>query len=564
MEEHELQVKLEGKLQSKCADKKHSWERKACEKAVDKVMHTVLKKVRPEELCGHMKMCDGFESCQLFAEWPIKKLPDAPTTWPTERRLRDWDLKDFEDLHVLKDWLESLVNKYIHHEDSQNPFFSFTQTLLVVLNDLNGDHNENSLTDGDDISKCKKTDLKCRGKELAAHLPLKDNDQDRFATAEHKTFRGSDWRGVDCNDKDDNVYPGRKSSTDNVDIDHNCNGISGGNATASYEDIFCANSEQRGLIMLGDSATAHFHLPPQWITAEGWNLKGAKYDATNEVDFPQCSWGTGHVSADKCPLQEPVPGVEDGQIISLYTQMKERNRCMNNDFQNIGVNGARMVASDVLVKATARDQKTDHPALLWLSLLGNDVCNGHPGDDHMSTPDNYYDKAMESLNNLDAMLPENSYIVSPSLFDGELLYDTMHDQQHPLGTTYPVFYDWLNCMGESPCWSWLNSDKDARQLGSQRAKLLSEQLAKIESEQNFKNFKFIYYPVDWLQLFATYVKSGQPPQNLIEKGDGFHPSQAGNAMFAVDFFKWMETNHPEALGPINPHNADIDKMFFSK
>lgn len=41
-------------------------------------------------------------------------------------------------------------------------------------------------------------------------------------------------------------------------------GIMGGNATGSYEDIFCKDVPQRGLVILGDSATAHFHIPPQW------------------------------------------------------------------------------------------------------------------------------------------------------------------------------------------------------------------------------------------------------------------------------------------------------------
>jgi acyloxyacyl hydrolase len=43
-----------------------------------------------------------------------------------------------------------------------------------------------------------------------------------------------------------------------------CAGIYGGNETGSYEDLFCKDVPQRGLVVLGDSATAHFHIPPQW------------------------------------------------------------------------------------------------------------------------------------------------------------------------------------------------------------------------------------------------------------------------------------------------------------
>lgn len=51
--------------------------------------------------------------------------------------------------------------------------------------------------------------------------------------------------------------------------------------------------------------------------------------------------------------------------------------------------------------------------------------------------------------------------------------------------------------------------------------------------------------------------------DLIEKADGFHPSQAGNALFATQFFAWLEAEHPEALGPVNPHNDEIDALFWN-
>lgn len=61
---------------------------------------------------------------------------------------------------------------------------------------------------------------------------------------------------------------------------------------------------------------------------------------------------------------------------------------------------------------------------------------------------------------------------------------------------------------------------------------------------------------------ADYFKSGNSMTNLIEPADGFHPSQAGNALFAQKFFEFLETEHPEALGPVNPYNEEIDAMFF--
>jgi hypothetical protein len=37
------------------------------------------------------------------------------------------------------------------------------------------------------------------------------------------------------------------------------------------------------------------------------------------------------------------------------------------------------------------------------------------------------------------------------LVDGRVLYDTLHKAMHPVGTTYPAFYDYLNCFDTSPC-----------------------------------------------------------------------------------------------------------------
>merc|ERR1712072_855466 len=127
----------------------------------------------------------------------------------------------------------------------------------------------------------------------------------------------------------------------------------------------------------------------------------------------------------------------------------------------------------------------------------------------------------ESLNALDATLPAGSYVVSLALFNGELLYDTMHDQQHPLGPSYSQVYDWMNCMQESPCWGWLNSDPAARQSATDRAKQLNDVYVDISANETFKNSKYIYYTGEYIEMFAAYGKamgvSALP--NLIEKGD---------------------------------------------
>lgn len=86
---------------------------------------------------------------------------------------------------------------------------------------------------------------------------------------------------------------------------------------------------------------------------------------------------------------------------------------------------------------------------------------------------------------------------------------------------------------------------------------------KIEKEQNFKNFKYIFYSPRWSSIFDEYTQTGRPLTDLIEPADGFHPSQTGNALFAKHFFAYLDENYPDAIGPINPFNAEMDALFFN-
>jgi len=50
-------------------------------------------------------------------------------------------------------------------------------------------------------------------------------------------------------------------------------------------------------------------------------------------------------------------------------------------------------------------------------------------------------------------------------------------------------------------------------------------------------------------------------QELIEPIDGFHPSQLTNALIAKIVWEKLEKEHPDFLGPVNPHNAEIQAIF---
>jgi hypothetical protein len=53
---------------------------------------------------------------------------------------------------------------------------------------------------------------------VADHLPLVDDDKDRFSTI--GTLRGFHWRGKDCDDTKADVYPGRAETSYGPAVDH--------------------------------------------------------------------------------------------------------------------------------------------------------------------------------------------------------------------------------------------------------------------------------------------------------------------------------------------------------
>ena len=78
-----------------------------------------------------------------------------------------------------------------------------------------------------------------------------------------------------------------------------------------------------------------------------------------------------------------------------------------------------------------------------------DVCNGKVNtEDRMTTPEQFYDKTMESLEYLESILPPKSAVIVTGLAEGALLWDTLYDRYHPLGefdenAKYSDFYGYL-------------------------------------------------------------------------------------------------------------------------
>ena len=391
------------------------------------------------------------------------------------------------------------------------------------------------------------------------HEPFFDTDGDLFST--YSSLRGTYWRGQDCNDWDRTVFPGRNSS--DAEVDANCNGIYGVDPTSqkTYEDLWCANSGAIGVAALGDSATAHFRIPEGYLTAKTMNpqtFANVVRLLENEADWPMLSWSTGHLNAS-----EFGPDVV-GPMTSVYSKMVERNRCNHRDYQNVGVNGARV--SDLLDFDTylSRDRADNvKPVLLFYSMVGNDVCSGHHTFDTMTTPTEYYNRIMAALTRADTFLPAGSHVVLIPLVDGRILFNTMNNRIHPIGSlnndvTYKHFYDYLNCLDTSPCWGWMNSNETVRNTTWEIASSLNAQLPIIvkNSKGLFKNFGVHNLGNIFNEALANYKG---PMWELIEPVDGFHPSQLGNSIIG-DFLFNMTVQFGLA-GNVNPNNAAIVQKF---
>lgn len=118
-------------------------------------------------------------------------------------------------------------------------------------------------------------------------------------------------------------------------------------------------------------------------------------------------------------------------------RLRELNHCNHRDYQNIAVNGARAGAmADEIVKTFARRGSDDNPVFLMLALIGNDVCNGHPGTDHMTKPQDFYTHTLQTLNYVDQHVAPGSIVIGMGLVDGRVLFDTLGDKIHPVGSLH--------------------------------------------------------------------------------------------------------------------------------
>ena len=393
------------------------------------------------------------------------------------------------------------------------------------------------------------------------HLPVDDLDGDYFS--DFQTFRGSSWRGRDCNDIDPDIHPGRHTVGDSI-IDTNCNGILGIDPESgeTYEKLWCEGTGQMGAVLLGDSAGAHFHIPPSWMTSSELSVavfQNSLFILENEFDWPMLSSATGYKNST-------WPGIR-GPVDSAYLRLRELNRCNHRDYQNIAVNGARSGAmADNIVKSFARNGTKDNPVFVMFALIGNDVCNGHHDSSHMTTPTEFYQNNLKTFRYVDSKVAPGSVLLATGLVDGRILYDSLHSRIHPIGSlhddvSYSQMYDYLNCLDISPCFGWLNNNETWRNFTSERAFELNTALKALVANETFKNFKAYYFDPPVSLAFKYWEEQGGEPWQLIEPVDGFHPNQIANELNTRISWELYRNFTPEIIPPVNPYNDLIAKKF---
>ncbi len=257
----------------------------------------------------------------------------------------------------------------------------------------------------------------CRALEDVYDLltPAADLDGDKFSPVE--TLRGAIWRGRDCDDINGDIRPGmvteqsrnrhnftvsfsgRRPRDDDRSLDSNCNGIWGVDAASGrpWEERLCGGSGARGVIYVGDSVTAHFHAPPVWFTprrlVEGiW--QNFTYVVANEGDWPDLGFATGFRDSQMPTL---IGGGGD-HTDSFYLRLRRRNLCNHRDYQNLARNGAQSNDTLDYMRSLSRSKEEDNPAVVFYSLIGNDVCNEFPDTEaHMTPADVFRNNTMTTL-----------------------------------------------------------------------------------------------------------------------------------------------------------------------
>jgi len=184
----------------------------------------------------------------------------------------------------------------------------------------------------------------------------------------------------------------------------------------------------------------------------------------------------------------------------------------------------------------------------------------------MTTPKEFRNNVLEALDYLETILPNNSHVVFVGLEHGEM-WNTNSQRQYPNNTiggniTYAILWDYINCLEISPCWGWLNSNATIRNLTIAWAQSLDNVFIDLVSTlKNYTRFDLTYLVNPDVINTNNWVAQGGQAYELLEWVGGGHPSQLQHEMTALQLWNDLETKYPHIIGPVNPNNAEIEKLF---
>ncbi|GLH07812.1 Acyloxyacyl hydrolase [Gryllus bimaculatus] len=386
-----------------------------------------------------------------------------------------------------------------------------------------------------------------------------------------KTARGSHWRGRDCRDWDFKSYPGTKPVKGDKYFDSNCNGIWGVNehSDLSWEETLCDESNSRGLIVLGDSVSAHFHFPEVWMNPKimsSSSFQNLTEHLLDELDWPQLGFMTGYENSSE-PLLIKDRQCFLGKSDSIYWRLRNHNRCNHRDYQNVCRNGANSFDILSYVENVARNHNSDKPALVLYAAVGNDVCNSYKKTiENMTTPEQLRNNVLQILEKLNSILPNRSHVILIGLVDGGFIFPTMANRIHPLGKLhgdirYKDVYQWFTCMEIGPCVGWMTPNETLRHFATKRAKDLSQVLQNISLTHKFDNFELNYLDNPFHKVVQNWKSEGKPLWQIIDQIDSLHPAQAVQSLITDALWQDIMEKFPHVLGEENQHNSVIQQLF---
>jgi len=381
-------------------------------------------------------------------------------------------------------------------------------------------------------------------------VPLMDNDGDHY-TATMALARGTHWRGRDCNDLDAKIHPGR-----GVDpypgkaVDYNCNGISGKDPQTGkdWKEVLCADTNELGVVVIGDSAGIFAQIPNEFATAADWNKTTFSNIIPTWMDqggHPQFSAYTGYTDEGY-----------HGTVHSVYKYLLEKNRCNFRDYQNLAVSGAASGGTYDNAQLLSRNQTTDKPLLIIMELAANDVCFGSG-----TAPEDFRKNILRILNWLDTVVPPGSHLVSLGTVNGTVIHEIMGEKTHPMGMKFNDFYDYLNCVGIDLCENYLTSNLTHILETAAKAEALNQVYREIFSNYTAKNYDFVHYEFPTEIIINNWKSMGGDPFDLISHVDGFHPSQNFNMLLGDYLWQNIMRDHPEWVDKVNPNNDRIKQLF---